>query len=31
MRQELYGADAVFVTPDAYEWTDQIRNPLADE
>jgi len=29
MRQDLFGEAAVFVTPDAYEWTDQNRGTEA--
>jgi hypothetical protein len=25
MRQDLFGKDAVFITPDAYDWTAQLR------
>jgi hypothetical protein len=25
MRQDLFGGGAVFITPDAYEWTAQVR------
>ncbi len=30
MRQELFGPQAVFITPDAYEWADQTRGRPAD-
>lgn len=27
MRQDLFGNNAIFITPDAYEWTAQVRGP----